>query len=75
MGVKAEGMLRVCQGESSILPHPLDSHFQFSIKTLLSEVLKKQWVAPTGSVKTNVSHSVFRTMGCIKVAKTRLIEI
>jgi len=36
MGVKAEGMLRVCQGGSSNFSHPWDIKYQFSIKTLLS---------------------------------------
>ena len=36
MGIKVEGIPRVCHRELKKLLHPWDTHYQFSIKTLLS---------------------------------------
>jgi len=53
MGVIAEGILRGCQG--LFTPVSLDTHYQFSIKTLLSNPLDRltsTWVVPLFLVRT-----------------------
>jgi len=61
-------------------PLPFNSAFRVSSSTeraVISRVLielegcKKPWVAPTGVVKNNGSHPVFRTMGRYKASKAR----